>query len=209
MKKIKITENQFKRIINNYSLINEDSDENCIKQLTDDDGIKYKVINTATEIDKCKTKPNISCVLESLKNLGLDITNNDIVFNGHSSGWGCYILLKSKIKVSNDSKFFMTIWEDGDVTYTHTLNKSLDLTINKIKYTTNKLVYEGNFKCDSDNKDILIKNLFFSGIIDSKTKNKIKYNNFKFNIDGKIIDTEIDIVDTNVSFSDQMLDNFK
>lgn len=208
MKKIKITENQLKKIINNYSLINEDSDENCIKQLTDNDGIKYKVINTETEIDKCKTKPNISCVLKSLKNLGVDILNNNIVFNGHTSGWGCYILLKSTLKVSNDSKFYITIWEDGDVTYTHTLNKSLDLTINKIKYTTNKLVYEGDFKCTSDNKDIIFNNMFFSGIIDSKTKNKIKYNNFKFIIDGNTYDTEKDILDTNINFS-EIINEFK
>jgi len=188
MGKIIISERQFMLLqsnINNKIIIREDiTDQECINQLTDGDGLKYKVIHpdslqyiNTEKVDKCKEKEKIKCAFDFLGDYNIDDTR---IKSNYVSGQGCYVLVNGKRVASapNQKKHYITFWANGDIVYTTTLKLKLKVGNDTIF----KIMYLGKFDCSSNT----YKNLTFEGIVSEKNK-KLKDDIYLRDSSGTII----------------------
>ena len=133
MKKIKITESQYKRLI-----IEQSSDQECIDQLQDETGVKYKVSSISgyeQNVVTCKAEPNIDCILTLLNNN--NVPNNRMVIK-QISGSGCLITVMGNKAAPSTSVggriWYLTFWDDKSLTCTTTLQSGIKNPTDKKTY---------------------------------------------------------------------------
>jgi hypothetical protein len=167
MKKNLISEiNKIKNIIN----LLESTDVDCEKQLEKSGYIVYNPEEQGKLGTKCKDKPLIKCVINVLS----DIVSSDKIYV-QTTGSMCYVELKSTEKVTLEgdtwNKIYLNFWEDGDFTYVETLDESFPIEDTNLK--TIQFMYQGDYECDTEKKEIKIKNMRYRGYMTSKDPKKV------------------------------------
>jgi len=184
MKKNLISEiNKIKNIIN----LLESTDVDCEKQLEKSGYIVYNPEEQGKLGTKCKDKPLIKCVLETLGKIYPNISDKLFV---QTTGSMCYIEIKSKDKVTLEgvtwNKSYLNFWEDGDFTIVETFDKPMKKkggTLNIIQF-----MFQGDYECDEENEEIKIKNMKYRGFMYEKDPKKIQKEDLEDN-EGKKIST--------------------
>lgn len=145
-------------------LLNESTDDECISQLTDDDGIKYIV----TAEDECVGK--MDCVIQTLKKSGIA---DDSYKTSKWSDGRCFIVLKNQKKTFN-----LVFWEDGDISFIGVFSANQNIKDKKEKdQKVKKFMYEGTYDCT--NGTTTYTDFLYHSLVKEDGKTKIDKIDFK------------------------------
>jgi len=141
--------------------LNENSNDDCEKQLEDDGYVVYNRTELQKRDDDCGDATGIKCVIKWLVDNGFDKST----YRTSKHGGICYLSVRSDDTIDHDGvnikKRTWTFWENGDVTYIRTFDVvQIDVDTPTIKYS--QVQFKGKYECD--NTELKYTNLKYQGV---------------------------------------------